>query len=356
MLAGRGARVSVVRPRVNTGVHLFSTLFAMEASTPAVENATAAAAGGEEHPTFSLELNQDQKDIRDWVHGFAENVVRPAAARVGRARGDPVADHPGGRQDRPLRLRGARAVLRRPDRPDAADRQRGALLGRRRHRHGDHGHRRSPSPRSSARAPASRSASGSRAASAPPTTSRSPRSAPPSPTPAPTSRHPHDAPSTTRPPTSGSSTARRPGPPTAASPTSTSSSPPSTPSSARAATPRSSSRCDTKGIEQGAKVKKHGLRASHTADVHLDDCRVPGSTCSAARRSSTSASPASARARRARRRPRCRPSRPPARPSARRRSASPAPPTSTRSTTPRSASSSARRSSRTRRSRSRSPT
>ena len=31
------------------------------------------------------------------------------------------------------------------------------------------------------------------------------------------------------------------------------------------------------GCEQGAKVKKHGLRASHTADVHLDDCRVPGS-------------------------------------------------------------------------------
>jgi acyl-CoA dehydrogenase len=32
----------------------------------------------------------------------------------------------------------------------------------------------------------------------------------------------------------------------------------------------------TSGCEQGAKVKKHGLRASHTADVHLDDCRVPG--------------------------------------------------------------------------------
>ncbi|MEA2251022.1 MAG: acyl-CoA dehydrogenase [Solirubrobacteraceae bacterium] len=32
----------------------------------------------------------------------------------------------------------------------------------------------------------------------------------------------------------------------------------------------------TKGLEQGTKVKKHGLRASHTADVHLDDCRVPG--------------------------------------------------------------------------------
>src|SRR5215216_585859 len=34
---------------------------------------------------------------------------------------------------------------------------------------------------------------------------------------------------------------------------------------------------DTDGLEQGTKVKKHGLRASHTADVHLDDCRVPGS-------------------------------------------------------------------------------
>src|SRR6476659_880016 len=33
----------------------------------------------------------------------------------------------------------------------------------------------------------------------------------------------------------------------------------------------------TAGLELGAKVKKHGLRASHTADVHLDDCRVPGS-------------------------------------------------------------------------------
>jgi acyl-CoA dehydrogenase len=30
------------------------------------------------------------------------------------------------------------------------------------------------------------------------------------------------------------------------------------------------------GLTQGAKVSKHGLRASHTADVFLDDCRVPG--------------------------------------------------------------------------------
>ncbi len=33
----------------------------------------------------------------------------------------------------------------------------------------------------------------------------------------------------------------------------------------------------TAGLEMGTKVKKHGLRASHTADVFLDDCRVPGS-------------------------------------------------------------------------------
>src|SRR5438094_7052211 len=29
---------------------------------------------------FSLQLSQDQKDVVDWVHGFAEGVVRPAAA------------------------------------------------------------------------------------------------------------------------------------------------------------------------------------------------------------------------------------------------------------------------------------
>jgi acyl-CoA dehydrogenase len=33
-----------------------------------------------EAPPFSLELSQDQRDIRDWVHGFAEQTVRPAAA------------------------------------------------------------------------------------------------------------------------------------------------------------------------------------------------------------------------------------------------------------------------------------
>ncbi|WP_093115823.1 acyl-CoA dehydrogenase family protein [Thermoleophilum album] len=32
----------------------------------------------------------------------------------------------------------------------------------------------------------------------------------------------------------------------------------------------------TKGLTPGQKLKKHGLRASHTAEVFLDDCRVPG--------------------------------------------------------------------------------
>jgi alkylation response protein AidB-like acyl-CoA dehydrogenase len=29
---------------------------------------------------FSLDLNEEQQDLRDWVHGFAQDVVRPAAA------------------------------------------------------------------------------------------------------------------------------------------------------------------------------------------------------------------------------------------------------------------------------------
>ena len=49
---------------------------ATEAAEAAVE-AIAGAAG--QDVTFSLELTQDQKDIRDWVHGFAADVVRPAA-------------------------------------------------------------------------------------------------------------------------------------------------------------------------------------------------------------------------------------------------------------------------------------
>jgi acyl-CoA dehydrogenase len=47
------------------------------ATTSAVEAIDVAEPAGE--TPFSLALNQDQKDIREWVHGFAEGVVRPAA-------------------------------------------------------------------------------------------------------------------------------------------------------------------------------------------------------------------------------------------------------------------------------------
>ena len=55
----------------------------MESSvSPEVQAAAEAALAGDgaERPPFSLELSQDQKDVRDWVHGFAEGVMRPAAA------------------------------------------------------------------------------------------------------------------------------------------------------------------------------------------------------------------------------------------------------------------------------------
>src|SRR5277367_6443654 len=51
------------------------------AVAPTPEELAATAAGSEgEAPPFCLDLSEYQRDIRDWVHGFAENVVRPAAA------------------------------------------------------------------------------------------------------------------------------------------------------------------------------------------------------------------------------------------------------------------------------------
>ena len=54
----------------------------MEAST-AVPTPEEIAAQQSAPPTdipFSMELTQDQRDIKDWVHGFAADVVRPAAS------------------------------------------------------------------------------------------------------------------------------------------------------------------------------------------------------------------------------------------------------------------------------------
>ena len=95
----------------------------------------------------------------------------------------------------------------------------------------------------------------------------------------------------------------------------------------------------TPGLSQGQKYTKTGIRASHTAEVVLDDVRVPG-RCLLGGKDKLDAKLARARDGRPLRARSSRPwprSRPPARSSAPRPSASPAPPTSTRSTTPRSA-------------------
>ncbi|MFN2615928.1 MAG: acyl-CoA dehydrogenase family protein [Thermoleophilaceae bacterium] len=53
----------------------------MEAATGTSSDDVAAQVAGEaQEAPFTLELSQDQQDVRDWVHGFAEGVVRPAAA------------------------------------------------------------------------------------------------------------------------------------------------------------------------------------------------------------------------------------------------------------------------------------
>ena len=113
----------------------------------------------------------------------------------------------------------------------------------------------------------------------------------------------------------------------------------------------------TPGLRMGQKFQKHGIRASHTAEVVLEDVRVPGSCLLGGKDKLDAAAGACSRGRQQ--------PRPggdgnvrghASRSSARRPSASRARRTSTPSTTPRNACSSAGRSSRTRPSRSSSPT
>ena len=99
----------------------------------------------------------------------------------------------------------------------------------------------------------------------------------------------------------------------------------------------------TKGLSQGQKFHKHGIRASHTAEVVLEDCRIPGS-CLLGGKEKLDARLARAREGASSRgaTPAWRRSSAPGPRWARRRSASPGRPTRSRSTTPRRASSSAR--------------
>src|SRR5437763_1510891 len=70
--------------RRHTRMPAAPTAEASNGDAPAEQSVTTAAADkaveaiqevASQEVTFSLELTQDQKDIRDWVHGFAEDVI-----------------------------------------------------------------------------------------------------------------------------------------------------------------------------------------------------------------------------------------------------------------------------------------
>ena len=192
------------------------------AAADTAEQQVAAAMAGSADSTFSMELSQDQLDIRDWVHGFAENVVRPAAAEWDEREETPW---PVIQEAAKIGLYGFEGLAQFWADPSGltlpivneelfwGDAGIGmsifgtslAVAAHLRQRHARSARRVGPAVLRHARGPQGRAPS-----------------APPSPTPAPTSPLSARRPSTTRPPTSGSSTARRRGPPTAASPTSTS--------------------------------------------------------------------------------------------------------------------------------------
>ena len=78
---------------------------------------------------FSLALNDDQPELRDWVHGFAADVVRPAASEWDAREETPW---PVIQEAAKIGLYGFEFlahVLVRPDRHLDQPRQRGALLG-----------------------------------------------------------------------------------------------------------------------------------------------------------------------------------------------------------------------------------
>ena len=197
-------------------------LVATSASTTADAALQAISGAAGQDVTFSLELSQDQKDIRDWVHGFAADVVRPAAHEWDEREETPWPIIQEAAKIGLYGFEGHGPVLRRPERARRCRSSTRSCSGATPASACRSWARRWPSRRSSGRAPASRSANGFRAASARSTSvegrgllriraqrrlGRLGRA--------------HDARSSTRPPASGCSTARRPGRPTAASPTST---------------------------------------------------------------------------------------------------------------------------------------
>ena len=225
--------------------------------------------------TFSLQLSDDVIEVRDWVHQFAAEVIRPAAAEWDEREETPW----------PVIQEAAKVGLYSPDLfAQQAGEPTGlgmltvfeeTVLGRRRYRTIHHGHRAGRSGVGGQRNPRTAGPLASRDVWHARRTPSSVHSAHRSPTRVLTSAPSAPVRATTRRPASGFSTAPRPGRPTAVSPTCTSWLHRSIPNSAPAARPHSSSRSGVKGFAQGQKFKKHGIRASHTAEVVLDDVRLP---------------------------------------------------------------------------------
>ena len=245
--------------------------------------------GGVHHPLRSAPGDRRGAGMGPRIR---REVRTPGRRGVRRTRGDALGGHRGGRPGRSLHTRVRDGDDGRPDRSSAAGGRRGDLLGRRRHgtsdtrhlpaggrsvRSGDAGtgHHlaagvlRHPGRLGGRRVLLLRAGRriGRRGACAP-------------------------GRSTTKPRTHGCSTAPRPGPPMAASPTSTWSSPRSTPSWAPGATPPSSSRRPPRALARGRSSRS---TASVPRTPPRSFWRTSGyraTACSAARRSSTSASPA----------------------------------------------------------------
>ena len=135
---------------------------------------------------FSLDLNEDQLQIQKWVHDFAENVMRPAAAEWDEREETPWPIIEEAAKIGLYSLDFLANAFADPTGHQPADRHGGDVLGRRRHRprHLRHHPRRGrPARQRHARADRRVAAAVLRHA---PTTSSSPPSACPSPTPAPT--------------------------------------------------------------------------------------------------------------------------------------------------------------------------
>ena len=210
---------------------------------------------------------------------------------MGRTRRDALADHPGGCQSRPLLpgavCRAGRRTLRSGHAVVFEEKFWGdagialSIVGSASQR------RRWPPT-----GPRSRSASGCRRCSAPPAIPSWPPSVLRNPAPAPTSERSAPARNTTRPPTSGCSTAPRRGhqrrnrqrPYRGGI------------GGSRTGDPRAGDfivPSVTQGLYQGQKFKKHGIRASHTAEVVLDDVHIPGELILGAGRTSSAGAPRS---------------------------------------------------------------